>query len=110
MYEVSLLLSEPGTLRSSLFDLSISDQPTAIGRKHAEVIIEDEKCSRLHAHIFVRNNNLYIRDLGSSNGTFVDGEKIELTILKVGSKIRLGGTQLQVTRIEATSEGIPVID
>lgn len=101
MFEISLLMIECRTSRSSLVDISVSSQPTAIGRKNATILVEDEKCSRLHAEIFVRNGRVVIRDLRSSNGTFVDGRKVEVEAIKVGSHIKIGNTNLQVTRMES---------
>lgn len=101
MFEISLLLIEPRTSRSSLVDVSISATPKTIGRKDTPIVVEDEKCSRRHAELFVRNGRVVIRDLRSSNGTFVDGRKVELEALKVGSRIKIGGTNLQVTRMES---------
>ena len=43
-------------------------------------------------------NSLTIEDLGSSNGTFVNGERIEsVRVLSVGDVVRLGQTELEVT-------------
>lgn len=51
--------------------------------------------SRNHAELFVKNNKLYIKDLKSSNGTFINGAKLEPFKdyeLKVGDKLDLGTT------------------
>jgi pSer/pThr/pTyr-binding forkhead associated (FHA) protein len=49
--------------------------------------------SRRHAHIFVRNNGLYIEDLGSTNGTYVGGQRLEehARELHTGDVIAFGG-------------------
>jgi hypothetical protein len=55
--------------------------------------------SRLHACLFVRDNNLYIVDQGSTNGTFVSGERLEPNqevMLHKGSEILLGRLRVQI--------------
>ena len=48
-----------------------------IGREEGELVVLDSKCSRKHALLCADSNgDLIIRDLGSSNGTFVNQEKI----------------------------------
>ncbi len=57
----------------------------------SEVVIEDESASRHHAEIECQNGELIIRDLGSTNGTFVNRERIsEPRKLKDGDQIRVG--------------------
>jgi pSer/pThr/pTyr-binding forkhead associated (FHA) protein len=42
----------------------------------ADVRIDDPRVSRLHARIEMRDDGVYVEDLGSRNGTFVDGEAV----------------------------------
>lgn len=59
----------------------------------------DRGVSRDHAQIHVQDDTVYITDLGSTNGTFLQGEKIEPntpTIIKKGSELLLGRLALQV--------------
>ncbi|MFA7388373.1 MAG: FHA domain-containing protein [Thiohalobacteraceae bacterium] len=51
--------------------------------------------SRRHAHIFVRNNQLYIEDLGSTNGTYLDGVRLDehARLLHDGKRVAFGGDQ-----------------
>jgi two-component system, cell cycle response regulator len=64
-----------------------------LGRSHrAEVRIEDDSISRMHAKMTLRGQEVYIEDLQSSNGTLVNGERITKSGLKDGDKIRLGET------------------
>jgi pSer/pThr/pTyr-binding forkhead associated (FHA) protein len=52
--------------------------------------------SRHHAHIFLRNDELYVEDLGSTNGTYVSGRKLDerARLLKDGDTIALGSDRL----------------
>jgi len=69
-----------------------------IGRgTEANIIIPDEFLSRQHAAITVTENEVYIDDLGSSNGTSVGGSIIsETTILHDGAVVKFGNTALTV--------------
>jgi FHA domain-containing protein len=55
--------------------------------------------SRLHASLFVRDNKLCIVDHGSTNGTYVGGERLpsnQATVLRKGSEILLGRLTIQI--------------
>jgi diguanylate cyclase (GGDEF)-like protein len=62
-----------------------------IGRSHrAEIRIEDDSISRAHCKITLDNKAVQVEDLGSSNGTFVNGKRVERAALRDGDKIRVG--------------------
>jgi pSer/pThr/pTyr-binding forkhead associated (FHA) protein len=68
-----------------------------IGRQDTDVTIDDLELSRRHAVVRRHANRLQVEDLGSSNGTFVDGNRIEEpTLLGGGAEIRIGATVLVV--------------
>lgn len=57
----------------------------------AEIVISDKSVSREHCIIGIANDELLVTDLNSTNGTYIDGERINrATILPVGSELRLG--------------------
>lgn len=59
--------------------------------------VEDEQASRLHAMIeVISEGEIYVRDLGSRTGTYVNGEKSEKTPLHRGDEIRIGATRIVV--------------
>jgi len=57
-----------------------------------EIVIDDPKSSRQHAKIKLEGDNFVIYDLASSNGTFVNGEKITSVKLNDGDEIKIGDT------------------
>jgi peptidoglycan lytic transglycosylase D len=62
-----------------------------IGRTDdCEVCIRNEFVSRAHAEVFYENDQWWIRDLESSNGTFIDGNRIELVAVPRTASIQLG--------------------
>ncbi|HQN04015.1 MAG TPA: FHA domain-containing protein [Anaerolineaceae bacterium] len=65
---------------------------TIIGREAGDdIIIKDPEISRKHARIFLQGANYFIEDLGSTNGTSVNGARIQIASpLRVGDVIKLG--------------------
>ena len=72
-----------------------------IGRgKHCDFVINSGKVSREHAVIMRDGGDYFIEDLGSSNGTFVNGERISAAReLAPGDEVRVGQTVLEVVEI-----------
>jgi FHA domain len=69
------------------------EEELVFGRQGTDVTIDDLELSRRHAVVRRHANRLQVEDLGSSNGTFVDGTRIEEpTLLGGGAKIRIGAT------------------
>jgi two-component system, NtrC family, sensor kinase len=64
-----------------------------------EVQLHDTEISREHAEIKRRGSALIIRDLGSSNGTFVNGQPVKEHELKTGEQLQLGRTLLLYTGV-----------
>ncbi len=54
------------------------------------IILKDSHVSRKHSKITVSNSNYIIEDLGSTNGTYVNGQKICIQYLNNGDKINIG--------------------
>jgi pSer/pThr/pTyr-binding forkhead associated (FHA) protein len=72
----------------------------AIGRDEgAGIVIEDEQVSRRHAVVTVVDDGARIDDLGSTNGTWVNGARIAMPhALVEGDELRVGGTRLRLLR------------
>ncbi len=75
------------------------DKPvTTIGRSiDHDVILIDRKVSNCHAEIHRQGPVFVIRDLGSTNGTFVNGIQIAEAVLSLGDEVTLGSTLLVFT-------------
>ena len=65
----------------------------------ADVVVADPAASRIHAEIDVREDGVWLRDLGSRNGTFVEGIQIALARIPDGARLRLGATVLAAARV-----------
>ena len=79
---------EPGTT------FEIGDSAT-IGRSNAsEIRIDDPFASSVHARVFPRGQFMYIEDMGSTNGTYLNGRQLRSPAqLKVADVVRIGDTE-----------------
>lgn len=81
----------------------------ALGRHHSnDVPLASRKVSNYHAEILNEGDGWLLRDLGSTNGTYVNDEKIHHRRLKDGDRIRIGGYELRVSiqvRDQAAGKG-----
>jgi hypothetical protein len=66
------------------------------------VLVED-MVSRRHARIACSETQIVIEDLGSTNGTFVNGEKITKTTLKEGDRVLIGTSILKVVAVDPSA-------
>src|SRR5512139_1163863 len=73
-----------------------------IGRlASAHLCLDDEKISRIHSVIEVSpEGNISIIDMGSAEGTFVNGKKVSRGALRVGDQITLGGLKIVLDTVE----------
>ena len=73
-------------------------EPTSIGRHgDNEIILPDNQVSRHHAEIVMQGGRWLIADLGSANGTYVNGERLSGPhVLNHGDLVRVGQTQFRV--------------
>jgi len=73
------------------------EEEVVIGREDTDLAIDDVELSSRHAVVRRHANRLQVEDLGSTNGTFVDGNRIaEPTLLGGGAEIKIGTTVLVV--------------
>jgi pSer/pThr/pTyr-binding forkhead associated (FHA) protein len=69
--------------------------PLVVGRApNSDIPILDPTISRRHAEVECGDDGFAIRDLGSSNGTYVNGERVEATKLAAGDEIQIGKFKL----------------
>ncbi|MEO1529279.1 MAG: sigma 54-interacting transcriptional regulator [Planctomycetota bacterium] len=87
---------------SDIFRLS-APMEVVLGRSSSnDIAIRSEKASRQHARIWSRPSGWAIEDLGSRNGTFVNGEQVQSHDLQEGDKIEIAGFSIEfVHRIQA---------
>src|SRR5580704_2424495 len=77
------------------FELNI--ERTTVGRVEDNTFqIADGSVSSHHAEIVLRGSDIVIRDIGSTNGTFINNEKITEAVLKPGQTLRFGQVELKI--------------
>jgi hypothetical protein len=70
--------------------------------------LRDATVSSFHCEIVVKQQSIVVRDLGSSNGTFVDGRQITEGLLAPGSVLRLGSFELKLEeQADSLSAAVP---
>jgi predicted component of type VI protein secretion system len=84
----------------------LSPPSSVLGRdSRCDVVLAEEGVSRRHAQISARRGRYFLRDLGSLNGTYLDGERIEDEAeLSSGAHVRVGR---MVLRFEVSSGAEP---
>ena len=82
-------------------------QQTTLGRsRKCTVPINDVRLSRIHCAVFFRNENFYIQDNGSTNGTYVNDHNIDSpTKLEHSTTITIGGSQIIYTENGQKAKG-----
>jgi hypothetical protein len=76
----------------------LASERTTIGRvEENNFQISEPSVSSRHCEILLRGNDIVVKDLGSTNGTFINGEKITGEgVLKPGQSLRLGNVELKL--------------
>ncbi len=85
---IAALGHEPGTT----FDLT---EGATMGRSdHAEIRVDDPFASSAHARVFARGDFMHVEDMGSTNGTYLNGRELRgPERLKVADVIRIGDSE-----------------
>jgi len=92
-----LKVIEPEDKRGNAFDLG--DELTIGRAAGCGVRVDDSFTSALHARLFKRDGTLWVEDLSSTNGTWVNAERIATaTRLGRGDLLQVGGTVFEVSR------------
>ena len=92
-----LVVTEGGLTGASV---DLTDQQITLGRANdATLVLNDDYASSRHARIFPQDGQWIVEDLGSTNGTYLDRQKVTRpTPVPVGVPIRIGKTVLELRR------------
>ena len=83
----------PSAIGAPILEVRLEDLPFRIGRSvDATLTIDDRWVSRYHCEITQDHDELFVRDLDSRHGTFVNGERIELRRFSAGDHLGIGLT------------------
>lgn len=93
-----LKVVEPAAGRGTTYELV--DELT-VGRASGchVALTEDTFASQLHARLFKRDRRMWLEDLGSTNGTYLNGQAVSAPVaLRRGDRVQVGRTVLEVTK------------
>jgi pSer/pThr/pTyr-binding forkhead associated (FHA) protein len=89
----------PITLRMSAGSVKTIGRTT-----RADFILDKALISRLHCRLTAdRSDQLVVEDLGSTNGTLVNGRRVDRSVLKVGDRLTVGRVEFSVHRAAGAS-------
>src|SRR5579862_8346289 len=84
-----------------------TDKQILVGRSSdLDMVLVEDMVSRKHARIAMQADQIWIEDLGSTNGTFVNGEKIKRARLKEGDRVLIGTSILKLIAGDAQRDGM----
>lgn len=84
----------------------IEGVPVVVGRSSdLDMVLVEEMVSRRHAHIEMRSGVVQVEDLGSTNGTFVNGERVQKASLTEGDRLLIGTSILKLVSVEDVPPG-----
>jgi hypothetical protein len=93
-----LRILEPRDRKGETYSLS-GELTVGRGGGCAVVLPDDQYVSTVHARLFRRGDELFVEDLGSRNGTYVNGQQVQAaTRLRRGDRVQFGQTVGEVTR------------
>jgi pSer/pThr/pTyr-binding forkhead associated (FHA) protein len=78
----------------------LDGQPVTIGRgSDCQIKLDDDYSSTRHARVFLSDGQWWVEDLGSTNGTYLDGQRITRPVqAEIGGSIRIGRTTLTIAK------------
>ncbi len=96
MADTPMLVCSSGALAGQSF--VVAGDGIEIGRaEENRIVLEEDGVSRFHARLLYDNGSLWLRDLGSRNGVFLNDERlVGHKDLRVGDQIRIGNTVFEV--------------
>jgi membrane fusion protein (multidrug efflux system) len=88
----------------------VSGAEYVIGRApDADLVLDDKEASLRHARVFSKDARFFISDMGSSNGTAVNRERVEETPIEVGDEIQIGRSTIGVAAEKAESDEAAIL-
>lgn len=82
-----------------------------LGRsRRCDLTIPSPDASRRHAEIVYQDGGYVLRDLGSTNGTYVNGRRVQQHALETGDRIEIGGDLVTFCRIDPALDAVDLAD
>ncbi|HET9251951.1 MAG TPA: SpoIIE family protein phosphatase [Candidatus Eisenbacteria bacterium] len=105
-------LALEGTVNERHVRILLDKEQCRIGRsREAEIWLDHATVSRLHAAVQVLEDHIVVKDLGSHNGTFLNGTKVTAPVtVRPRDEIQLGGIKLKLLPLASDRVGIQELD
>jgi ribosomal protein S27AE len=84
--------------------LTVTKSRTIVGRKGADFALNDPEVSRHHCLLEVRDGFVNLKDMDSTNGTFLQEERVRAAVLQDGAEFRVGGSTIRLSYQKKKSE------
>jgi pSer/pThr/pTyr-binding forkhead associated (FHA) protein len=79
--------------------VQLDKEVVTIGRlPDCDIVLDDKGASRRHAQVRTRDGSSTLTDLGSTNGTKLNGQQVETRVLEDGDRITVGTTLIEFRR------------
>ncbi len=83
------------------YDVSVGNAGATVGRKGADIVLDDKEISKIHCSVFCINKRFMIQDDGSKNGTFINGIPLKTkSVIEDGDTISIGQCTLRMKVID----------
>ncbi len=106
MSQVSVRFSHPET---GTVEVAVSNAPLIVGREQggADITLRDGRVSRRHGQVWLADNTVWYQDLGSSNGSWLDGQRLTAAVpVDAERAIVVGETTLTLARPAEPAPGM----
>lgn len=91
-----LTVLEPASIAGQTY--SLGDELTVGRAAGCEITLDDNYASQVHARLFTRDDQLYVEDLGSTNGTYLNRRKVSAPmVLSRGDQVQIGSTVMELS-------------
>ena len=91
-----LTVLEPAEIAGQTY--ALGDELTVGRAAGCQITLDDTYASQVHARIFTRDDQLYVEDLGSTNGTYLNRRKVSAPmVVSRGDQIQIGSTVMEVS-------------
>ncbi|MGH9189687.1 MAG: FHA domain-containing protein [Acidimicrobiales bacterium] len=91
-----LRIVEPAEARGRSFDLG--DELTVGRAGGCQITLDDTFASQLHARLFRRDGQVWVEDLGSTNGTYLNQQKVTAPVnMRKGDRLQVGKTVMELS-------------
>ncbi len=92
---IQLAVVEPAAQQGRTFPLG---EEVTVGRAAGcQVTLDDTYASQIHARLFARDGQLFVEDLGSTNGTYLNRKKVQgPMVMQRGDKLQVGNTVMEL--------------